>query len=324
MTPNKTARPAYAPKGIHTLIGAGMRIEGDIACPGVLRVQGTINGNVACDSSAEGAVVLDSGGSIVGTVKARYVVVSGSVAGPVQSSRYCEVNPGASIAGDIGFKALAIHSGGIVEGRLSRVSDGNPAEAGGEPPVRETVAVESEGRSRATRIFAILAVVAIVVAGGWWGRDALVVAPDSMRDKTSPAHEAPPPAVVAAPRNSGNETAAAIPVPPAPVVPAPATADEDIKSQDGVVSVRGTNPNRPANVFLLVSHESSMLYRKKRQDTGEGTRVAVSQGEKVSVSIGKDELVRVAKGTHIEIFYQGRRVPMDVIEAGSWIEFVPR
>lgn len=63
--------------------------------------------------------------------------------------------------------------------------------------------------------------------------------------------------------------------------------------------------------------------KKKRKDPGEGKRIDVSQGATVSVQIAKDEIIRVAQGRDIEIFYQGRKVAPKTIESGAWTKFVP-
>jgi hypothetical protein len=77
-------------------------------------------------------------------------------------------------------------------------------------------------------------------------------------------------------------------------------------------------------VFLLVSKAPSVLYRKKREEEGEGTRLAVPRGKTVSIAIGRNELFRVAEGRDLEIFYQGRKVAPKTIETGAWMRFVPQ
>lgn len=91
-----------------------------------------------------------------------------------------------------------------------------------------------------------------------------------------------------------------------------------------MVKVQGVNPGKPAGFFLLIGKEPSVLFRKKRQEEGEGVRIAVSQGEAVSIPIAKNEIFRVAEGRDIEIFYQGRKVAPKTIESGAWMSFVPQ
>jgi hypothetical protein len=93
---------------------------------------------------------------------------------------------------------------------------------------------------------------------------------------------------------------------------------------DKVISVRGANPRRASGVFLLISNEPSVLYKKKRSDPGGGARITATQGEKISIAIAPDELIRVAEGRDIVILYQGQKVSRNTIESGSWISFTPR
>lgn len=93
---------------------------------------------------------------------------------------------------------------------------------------------------------------------------------------------------------------------------------------DKVVRVQGVNPGKPAGFFLLIGKEPSVLFKKKRKDPGEGKRIDVSQGATVSIPVAKDEMVRVAEGRDIEIFYQGRKAAPKTIESGAWMSFVPQ
>lgn len=328
------------PKRIQTLIGAGMRIDGDVTCDGVLRVQGAIAGNVQCPA-ADGALVVDGAGSVTGTVGARYVAVSGSIVGPVQSSRRCEVQTGGSIAGDIEFAELAIHSGGMVDGKLTHVVSVAEAQQTAEHPAggeRTPARAAEEGSPLLGTMGRRVAFAAVVLVGlglGGWSQRELIGSALSRftADKEAPAASLTASTEMATPSERAPEppgsaapaTAASQPAVPAAVEPLQSPLSQSRGDDaDEVVSITGTNPSRPANVFLLVSNEASVLYRKKRGDQGEGARIAVPRGGKVSVSIGADEIIRVAKGSGIEIYYQGRKVPAEVIEKGTWMGFVPR
>lgn len=73
---------ASAQNRTDTMVGAGMRVDGHIAFTGVLRIQGDVLGDVACQGDAGGTVVVDATGSVTGAVGAPRIVVRGRVLGP--------------------------------------------------------------------------------------------------------------------------------------------------------------------------------------------------------------------------------------------------
>ena len=335
----KSSRAANPQNRTDTMIGAGMRVVGDIGFTGTLRIQGDVLGDVACDGDAAGTVVVDAPGSLTGTLEAPRVVVRGRVIGPVRSSQSIDIQQGGSIVGDAFYRAIDIHGGGVIEGLLTPTGPveaapvgeceaGSPAGAHALPP--------ADGESLAARLdvgrmLAAAALLAIAAVAAVW----LVRTPeapraaDAVSAETAPAKQAPPPAAPTAslraqePRTAA-EPAAPVPPPQAVADAAPPSADDAAAGAASVVTVQGVNPAKPGSVFLLVSKEPTVLYRKKRQEPGEGRRIEVSAGRTVSLPIGRNEAIRVAEGRDIEIFYQGRKVAPKTIESGAWMSFVPQ
>jgi cytoskeletal protein CcmA (bactofilin family) len=320
------------------MIGAGMRVDGHVVFTGVLRVQGDVVGNVACQGDAGDAVVVDATGSVTGAVGAPRIVVRGRVLGPLRSAQSIDIQPGGSVVGDAFYKQIVIHAGGFVEGALMPVLpiDAVPEacarqalQAGApdlSPSVAGTTPADGGGSLVVRRIggWGVLggaALLAIAVAAGvWMSRPPATPKPPAAdaaaQDVAAPpsaARAAAEPAASPAPAENAAARAPAQPASPAP----PAAGAEE------VVTVQGVNPAKPAGAFLLISKEPSVLYRKKREEAGEGTRFVVQQGKTVSVAIGRNELFRVAEGRDLEIFYQGRKVNQKAIENGAWMSFVP-
>ena len=161
--------------------------------------------------------------------------------------------------------------------------------------------------------FAVLT--ALLAAGVWMSRPPAKPAPRAADAAAPPS--APPAAAPAASPASAATADARAPAQPAPPAPPEAGAEE-------TVAVHGVNPAKPAGAFLLIGREPSVLYRKKREEEGQGTRLAVPRGKTVSIAIGRNELFRVAEGQDLEIFYQGRKVAPKTIETGAWMRFVPQ
>jgi cytoskeletal protein CcmA (bactofilin family) len=116
------------PKTIGTLIGAGTTIEGTLSYSGGLRIDGTVKGDVRSLNGEPGMVIVSEQGSVIGEVHAAHLVVSGKVNGPLFVTDVLELQPKAHVAGDVHYRAVEIHHGAVVEGRLIHdIPDTRPA-----------------------------------------------------------------------------------------------------------------------------------------------------------------------------------------------------
>jgi cytoskeletal protein CcmA (bactofilin family) len=116
-------------KSIGTLIGAGTVIEGNLAYTGGLRVDGTVKGDLRCATGDACMVVISEHGHVEGEVHAAHLVVSGRITGPLHVTELLELQPKARITGDVHYRAIEIHKGAMVEGRLiyQAAPDARPA-----------------------------------------------------------------------------------------------------------------------------------------------------------------------------------------------------
>lgn len=337
---DKHDSPRFSPADIDSLIGARMSIRGDIQCKGTLRVLGTLDGKVNCESDA--ALVVDATGTVTGTIHATHLLVWGRVVGPVTSSQSIEIHPGAAVVGDVSFRELAIYPGGVLDGLLlplpqaatDAATAGSATQTGQrtKAPAAHVERSEWFAGSRRLALLASLAVAITIGAIGWSSRGkpptppavSAEATPDATAVVTVPPAEtrtaSPAAATETAPLAAAESVAAAPPAQP----PQPASPDTPGNERESIVTIRGANPSRPADVFLLISNEPSVLVRKKRGDPGEGTRITTDLGEKVSISIDPDELIRVVKGRDVTIYYQGAKVSQRILDGGSWISLVPR
>lgn len=346
---SEKSRGAKYPQGrTDTLIGAGMRVEGNIAFMGVLQIQGDTLGEVSSDSDPNGTIVVGTSGSITGTLKAPHIVVSGRVSGPLRSSQSIEIRQGACVAGDAWYQALEIHAGGVIEGALTPVDAAHGERPQGEHEVQASAppTVGARGtpdaglgvrpRFGAGRLLgAALALLVALAAGVWVSRDPppLVPATPTIAIEAGAATVgAATPAAAAAGDQpddakvvAGN-VAAAMPAPEVNTGSAANAPSPGITEVDGdtLVTIQGVNPAKPAGVFLVIGKEAAVLFRKKRQDVTAGTRIDIAQGATESIAIARNEVFRVAQGRDLTIFYQGRKVPPKTIESGAWMSFVPQ
>lgn len=105
---------------IDSLIGASTTIEGNIRFKGGLRIDGQVKGNVVGDKDDGATMLVISGQArIEGEVRVAHLIVDGEIVGPVYCSELLELQPKARITGDVHYKALEMHGGALVSGKLA-------------------------------------------------------------------------------------------------------------------------------------------------------------------------------------------------------------
>ena len=77
-----------------------------------------MKGDVRSVNGEQGMVIISEQGNVIGEVHAAHLVVSGKVAGPLYVTDILELQPKAQVQGDVHYRALEIHHGAVVEGRL--------------------------------------------------------------------------------------------------------------------------------------------------------------------------------------------------------------
>lgn len=108
---------------IDTLIGVDTVIEGNMVFSGGLRVDGTIRGNVNEQEGTQSTIIVSENGRIEGAVNTTKIVLNGAVVGPVKASQFIELQTKARITGDLYYKALEMHMGAVIDGKLVHTED---------------------------------------------------------------------------------------------------------------------------------------------------------------------------------------------------------
>ena len=111
---------------IHTLVGEGTVIQGELRFSAGLRIDGEVIGDVLA-SGERTILVISEKASVTGKVKAGHVIINGTVKGPVESSELLELQPKACIEGDVSYEALEMHQGATIAGVLRPLKGGDQA-----------------------------------------------------------------------------------------------------------------------------------------------------------------------------------------------------
>jgi cytoskeletal protein CcmA (bactofilin family) len=111
---------------IDSLIGVSTTIEGNIHFKGGLRIDGQVKGNVIADAEDDSMLVISEHAKVEGEVRSAHLVVNGEIIGTVHSSDLLELQSRARITGDVFYKALEMHGGALVSGKLTHDQLGEP------------------------------------------------------------------------------------------------------------------------------------------------------------------------------------------------------
>ena len=108
---------------IDSLIGASTIISGNVHVKGGLRIDGCVKGDVIAQADEISMLVISEHARVEGEVRVAHLLVNGEIIGPVFSSELLELQPKARITGDVNYKALEMHGGAVVSGKLTHVVD---------------------------------------------------------------------------------------------------------------------------------------------------------------------------------------------------------
>jgi len=103
---------------IRTLIGEGTSIHGELRFTGGLRIDGEVFGDVCATGDETSILVISNNARVTGKVRAGHVIINGNVVGPVVSDELLELQPKASIVGDVRYEVLEMHQGATIDGEL--------------------------------------------------------------------------------------------------------------------------------------------------------------------------------------------------------------
>jgi len=111
----RRASPPDAPAGpVRTIVGSQSVVRGSLSCRGAVRVDGAIEGDLACDDG----VIVGRTGSVRGDVAARLVTVAGRIGGSVTAHGKVELLAGGHVQGDIKTPRLVMNDGIAFDGKV--------------------------------------------------------------------------------------------------------------------------------------------------------------------------------------------------------------
>ncbi|NLW07756.1 MAG: polymer-forming cytoskeletal protein [Clostridia bacterium] len=97
---------------VDTIVGKGTSIEGKLVSEGVVRIDGTFEGEL----NVEGDLVIGEAAQVKAVVQARNLLVVGSINGNIVTTGQLEIASTGKIKGDVETARLIIEAGGLLQG----------------------------------------------------------------------------------------------------------------------------------------------------------------------------------------------------------------
>jgi len=110
------------PPHIDTLIGKGVRVQGDIDFRGGMHLDGAIAGNVRSDPAPTSTLSVSESGSIEGTVEVPNVILQGQVRGDIRGAERVVLGATARVEGDVYYGVIEMTLGAQITGKLVRLA----------------------------------------------------------------------------------------------------------------------------------------------------------------------------------------------------------
>jgi cytoskeletal protein CcmA (bactofilin family) len=118
--------------GVISIVGSGMKVNGDVETEGTIRIEGRVEGTVRAGK----AVVVGKDGKIKGDIFTQDAVVGGEVNGTIVAESRIELQATCVVDGEIRARRIQLDEGGRVNGRVhtgdvAKASSGSPSASSG-------------------------------------------------------------------------------------------------------------------------------------------------------------------------------------------------
>ncbi len=108
--------PAGATHSLNSLV-QGTKVEGKIRATSDLRVDGSIKGELDCESK----VIIGPAGSVNGTIRCKNAVVEGKFEGHLHVKELLNIRDSATVMGEVTYGKLVVQSGAVISGTYNMV-----------------------------------------------------------------------------------------------------------------------------------------------------------------------------------------------------------
>ncbi|MBD9632093.1 MULTISPECIES: bactofilin family protein [Pseudomonadaceae] len=122
---SKKKGPQVTVDKFSSLLSGNVALVGDIQFEDGLKVLGTVKGNVIHKPGAASLLALSAEGRIEGNVSSYDALIDGTIVGDLYVEHLLELHSNARVMGNIQYRQLSMENGATVDGKLTRVAEGD-------------------------------------------------------------------------------------------------------------------------------------------------------------------------------------------------------
>jgi cytoskeletal protein CcmA (bactofilin family) len=106
---------------IDSLLGAGVRIQGDLLFAGGLHLDGSVTGNVKPAGEANTRLLIGETGVVEGSCEAHIVELHGTVKGDIIGRVRVVLGPKARVEGNLHYGVVEMAAGATIKGKMVKL-----------------------------------------------------------------------------------------------------------------------------------------------------------------------------------------------------------
>ena len=141
-----SSMPSASSHSLNSLV-QGTIVEGKVKATTDIRIDGTIKGDLVCDSK----VIIGPSGMIEGTVRCQNAVIEGNFNGILTVAELLNIRETAKVVGDVSYGKLIEQSGAVISGSYKVVGDAGHSNGNGayksSADAKKVVSTESESKT---------------------------------------------------------------------------------------------------------------------------------------------------------------------------------
>lgn len=124
MFSSKKKGPQVSVDKFSSLLSGNVSLVGDLQFQDGLKILGTVKGNVSHKPGAASLLALSAEGRIEGNVSSYDALIDGTIIGDLYVEHLLELHSNARVVGNIRYRQLSMENGATVDGKLTRLNDG--------------------------------------------------------------------------------------------------------------------------------------------------------------------------------------------------------
>lgn len=112
---HRPSAPISSHDEVETVVGPSVSVEGDFASEGNIIVKGSVAGSVHTSRN----LILEQGGRILANVRAGSARIGGEIKGNIKVKETLELSSTAKVLGDVDVKTLVVEAGALICGKVT-------------------------------------------------------------------------------------------------------------------------------------------------------------------------------------------------------------